>query len=184
MAKTELMVLFKKMQRDDKKDVLKFEYRGGKDSAESEEPKKINIPQSVYALVGEMVNIEVEGCKSGPITAELQKANKDSKKVVLDLALRGDSEEKALDLYRKAGQNVKLFIEPSQSSLLENESKPKNDHEGIEYAVALDGSVDLKKEEALPEVAAVVEDVKEEDWDEEEADNVDADQLDDDELPF
>jgi len=139
--KTELMVLFKKMQRDDKKDVLKFEYRGNK------EEEKINIPQSVYALVGEMVNIEVEGCKCGPLTAELQKANKDSKKVVLDLALKGDSEEKALDLYRKAGQNVKLFIEPSQSSLLESENKPKNDHEGIEYSVDLSGNVAVKDKE-------------------------------------
>ncbi|WP_100373093.1 hypothetical protein [Bacillus sp. FJAT-45037] len=190
MAKTELMVLFKRMQRDDKKDVLKFEYRGNDDD------EKIKVPQSIYEMVGEMVNIEVEGAKSGPITAELQKANKDSKKVVLDLALRGDSEEKALDLYRKAGQNVKLFIEPSQSSLIEEE-KPKNDHAGIEYAVDVTtGNVlsynERKKKEQEAAAAEPVEAEKEEvdlseTNDDEFGDDLEDDDLkpvDDDELPF
>jgi hypothetical protein len=154
MAKTELMVLFKKMQRDDKKDVLKFEYRG------NEEDDRIKVPGSIYELVGEMVNIEVEGAKCGPITAELQKANKDSKKVVLDLSLRGDSEEKAVDLYRKAGQNVKLFIEPSQASLEDFSQEEQGDpHEGIEYSVDIAGSVEVKKEEdPEPETVAAAED--------------------------
>lgn len=142
-----LMVLFKKMQRDDKKDVLKFEYRGGKDDPKDEKgnPKKITLPQSVYAMVGEMVNIEIEGTGCGPVTAELSKANKDSKKVTLDLNLKGDSEDKALELYRKAGQNVTLTIEPSQASLLDEEQA--DPHEGIEYAVDMaDGSVTVKNE--------------------------------------
>jgi hypothetical protein len=179
MAKTELMVLFKKMQRDDKKDVLKFEYRG------KEDDERINIPQSVYGLVGEMVNIEVEGCNCGPITAELAKANKDSKKVVLDLSLRGDSGEKAIDLYRKAGQDVKLSIEPSQASLVEDE--PKNDHEGVEYAVDVTTGNVLsfnERKKAEEEAAAATEETPEEEWDEEEAKKVDPDQLEDDELPF
>ncbi|GAF63607.1 hypothetical protein BTS2_0498 [Bacillus sp. TS-2] len=140
MSKQTLNVLFKKMQRDDKKDVLKFEFKGKEDDPKDENgnPKKITLPQAVYSLVGEMVNIEVEGCDCGPITAELAKANKDSKKVVLDLNLKGDSSEKAIALYRKAGQNVTLHIEPSQSSLLEGEEK-QDDHEGIKYEVDLAG---------------------------------------------
>ncbi|MET3507051.1 hypothetical protein [Halalkalibacter oceani] len=180
MQKTELSVLFKKMQRDDKKDVLKFEYRGSEDDPvdDNGNPTKIILPQNVYALVGEMVNIEVAGCECGPVTAELSKANKDSKKVVLDLNLKGDSSDKAIDLYRKAGQNVTLTIEPAQASLLEDEEAKKNDHEGIEYAVDLGGNVteikDKKKEKEVEEketVAAAAEETK-------------VDVPNDDELPF
>jgi hypothetical protein len=163
------------------KDVLKFEYRGNEDE------ERIKVPGSIYEMVGEMVNIEIEGSKCGPITAELTKANKDSKKVVLDLSLRGDSEEKAVDLYRKAGQNVKLTIEPSQSSLIENEDKPKDDHEGIEYAVDVTSGNVLsfnERKKAEEEAAATIEAAPEEEWDEEETEKVDPDQLEDDELPF
>ena len=151
MPKTELNILFKKMQRDDKKDVLKFEYKS------KDKDEKIKIPQSIYDMVGEMVNIEIEGSKCGPVTAELAKANKDGKKVVLDLSLKGDSADKAVDIFLKAGTNVKLFIEPSQASLIEEEHE--DPHEGIEYAVALDGTVDVNKKEELQEVAATVEEV-------------------------
>lgn len=149
MQRTKLNVLFKKMQRDDKKDVLKFEYKGSPDDPRDEKgnPTKITLPQTVYAMVGEMVNIEIEGVDCGPVTAELSKANKDSKKVVLDLNLKGDSSDKAVDLYRVAGQNVKLIIEPSQSSLIDDDEQYFNDHEGLEYTVDLGGSVNVVKNE-------------------------------------
>lgn len=141
MARTELNVLFKKMQRDDKKDVLKFEYKN------KDEDEKIKLPQAIYSLVGEMVNIEVEGC-NGPVTAELKNANADSKKIVLDLALRGDSANKAVDIFLKAGTDVKIYIEPSQSSLEDFNEDQEDPHEGIEYDVDLAGGVEVKNEEA------------------------------------
>lgn len=141
MAKTELNVLFKKMQRDDKKDVLKFEYKNKDDD------EKIKLPQAIYELVGEMVNIELEGVECDPVSAELKSANADGKKIVLDLSLRGDSANKAADLFLKAGTDVKLFIEPSQTSLEDFNNQKEDPHEGLEYNVDLAGSVDVKKED-------------------------------------
>ncbi|MDV2683757.1 hypothetical protein RYX56_05470 [Alkalihalophilus lindianensis] len=189
MSKQTLNVLFKKMQRDDKKDVLKFEIR----SKSKEE--KVKSPQAIQEMVGEMVNIEIEGTKCGPVSAELAKANNDGKKVVLDLNLKGDNADKAAGIFLMAGSDVTLHIEPAQTSLLEE--KPKNDHEGVEYAVDVTtGSVlsynERMKKEQEGAASDPVEEEKEEveiseNDDEEFGDDLEEDDLkpvDDDELPF
>lgn len=154
MAKVELNVLFKKMQRDDKKEVLKFEVKGDTEQKTA----------MLYELAGNIVNFEIDGCEAGMITAEFAKINRDSKKTVLDFNLKGDSEEKALKLYEFAGHNVTLMVEPSQMSLEdfyeETDQDPDEDpHEGIDYTVDVttgtvnsveskdDGMFDVKDEE-------------------------------------
>lgn len=139
MSKTKLNVLFKKMQRDDKKDLLKFEYTVSDDN-------KNEDPKILYTLAGELINFEIQGCEAGPLTAEFSNVNKDSKKISCDFVLKGDSEVKALELYKFAGKSVTLLIEPSQSSLVDNESD-FDDHEGLEYTVDLGGSVNVVKNE-------------------------------------
>ncbi|RSL32654.1 hypothetical protein D7Z54_14480 [Salibacterium salarium] len=147
MAQTELNVLFKKQQKDDKKEVLKFEIKGDED----------NVSLALYEMAGEIVNFELDGCDTGAITAEFAKINRDSKKTVLDFTLKGDSEEKALSLYKFAGHNILMYIEPSQMSLEDfnddggGEYNPEDDHEGIEYTVNLDGTTDLKDDNTKEE---------------------------------
>lgn len=134
MTKTTLNVLFKKIQKDDKKEVLKFEYKG-KDKEESD--KGVQAPVSLYGLSGEMVNLKVG--ETSWVTAEFSSLNKDSKKVTLDFALKGDSEDKALELYKVAGYNVQITIEPSQADLTEElpAAKDEKPHQGIDYEVDL-----------------------------------------------
>ncbi|MDT2261628.1 hypothetical protein P7H06_21965 [Paenibacillus larvae] len=52
-------------------------------------------------------------------TAEFMNINVIAKKTVMKLALKGDSEEKALELYKRAGRNVLLMLKPSQMSIEE-----------------------------------------------------------------
>lgn len=154
MAKTELNVLFKKMQRDDKKEVLKFEIKGDSEQAS-------NV---LYELAGDIVNFEIVGCDTGPVTAEFAKINRDSKKTVLDFSLKGDREEKALMIYKYAGHNVTLIIEPSQMSLEDfhdednSEKEEPNDHEGVEYSVNLGGSVQVNESDTDHKDAAAAGD--------------------------
>ncbi|MBP3952808.1 hypothetical protein [Bacillus suaedae] len=73
---------------------------------------------------------------------------------------------------------MKLIIEPSQSSLLEE--KPKDNHEGIEYTVDVTSGVEVKKKEetADPETEDMLAAARETD---EEMD--DESMWDDDDLP-
>ncbi|MFD2705473.1 hypothetical protein [Salibacterium lacus] len=144
MSKIELNVLFKKQQKDDKKEVLKFE-----DKSDGE-----NVSLELYEMAGEIVNFELQGSEIGPITAEFAKINKDNKKTVLDFTLKGDSENKALSLYEFAGQYIMMTIEPSQMSLEdfnegdsgEEGDEPADDHESMEYTVNLDGTADVSQD--------------------------------------
>ncbi|MDT2269150.1 hypothetical protein [Paenibacillus larvae] len=46
------------------------------------------------------------------ILAEFMNIQRDSKKTVMKLALKGDSEEEAIELYKRAGRNVLLMLKP------------------------------------------------------------------------
>lgn len=114
-------------QKDDKKEVLKFEIKGNDDE---------NASNSLHPLAGSIIVFNIEGCKAGETTAEFMNIQRDSKKTSMKFAIKGDSEEKAQELYKFAGRNVKLSVQPSQMSLDEfNEG-----HEGIEYKVNQDGT--------------------------------------------
>ncbi|MFS0822151.1 hypothetical protein [Bacillus sp. 1P02SD] len=132
MAKTELNVFFKMQQKDDKKEVLKFEIKG--DDAE-------NASNELYQLAGSIVVFDIEGCAAGETTAEFMNIQRDSKKTTMKFAIKGDSEKKAQELYKFAGRNVKLSVQPSQMSI--EEFYEQNDHEGIEYNVDGNGNVSV-----------------------------------------
>lgn len=126
MAKVELNVLFKKIQKDDKKEVLEFHVLGDETPHNSE-------------LIGMAGTIVIIGIGDVKLSAECKSVQRDSKKVVLKFEAKGDSEEKTIKLYPKAGFNVKLSLEQSQMSIEEFEEE----HEGIEYNVNGDGSVSV-----------------------------------------
>lgn len=123
--KVELNVLFKKMQRDDKKEVLEFHVMDD----------KIEIPNSLLMLAGNMAMLNITSSNAGALPAEFKSIQRDSKKVVLKFEVKGDSQDQLIKMYPFAGNNVNLVVEESQMSLEEFE-----EHEGIEYNVDRDGS--------------------------------------------
>lgn len=100
-------VLFKLMQKDDKKDVLKFELMGENKGAKSK----------LIDLAGEVIIFSIEGCDAGEVTAEFKDLTSNDKKTTVKLLLKGDSEDKATKLYPFAGKNVALTITGSQMTL-------------------------------------------------------------------
>jgi len=147
MVKTELNVFFKMQQKDDKKEILKFEIKGN----DSE-----NSANALYPLAGSIIVFAIEGCKAGETTAEFMNIQRDSKKTAMKFAIKGDSEEKAQELYKFAGCNVKLSVQPSQMSL---EEFYDDDHEGIEYQVHQDGTTSVTPNQmSLEDVTEVSED--------------------------
>jgi hypothetical protein len=134
MAKTELNVFFKMQQKDDKKEVLKFEIKGNEDDKTND----------LYDLAGSIIVFDIEGCEAGETTAEFMNIQRDSKKTAMKFAIKGDSEDKAQELYKYAGRNVKLSVQPSQMSI---EEFYEDDHEGLEYSVNGDGVIDVSDDQ-------------------------------------
>lgn len=141
--KTTLNVLFKKMQKDDKKEVLVFQVNGD----------ELPHAQSLVELAGGIVVMDIDGCEAGEIMAEFASLQRDSKKTALKFHIKGDSEEKAIPLYRFAGRNVALNLQASQMSI--DDYYGDETHEGIEYSVNPDGTVDVDPNQlTMDEVAA------------------------------
>jgi hypothetical protein len=141
--KTELNVFFKMQQKDDKKEILKFEIKGNDGE---------NAANELYNLAGSIIVFEIEGCAAGETTAEFMNIQRDSKKTVMKFAIKGDSEEKAQELYKFAGRNVKMTVQPSQMSI---EEFYEDDHDGLEYTVNADGTVDVDTDQlSMDDVAA------------------------------
>lgn len=129
MKKIELHVLFKKIQKDDKKEVLEFHILS------DEIPHKSEL----ISMAGGIAIVEVEGTEK--LTAEFKSIQKDSKKAALKFEAKGDNNEKIVQLYRLAGSNVKLTLEESQMSI--DEFYDEEQHEGIEYNLDQSGTVEI-----------------------------------------
>lgn len=127
MSKIELSVLFKKIQKDDKKEVLEFHVQGD----------ELNHSDELVQLAGNIAILEVKNSEAGKLPTEFTSIQRDSKKTVLKFNVRGDSDKQVIKLYPFAGRNVTLFLEASQMSLEEFEEH----HEGVEYSVNGDGTV-------------------------------------------
>lgn len=134
MSKTQLNVFFKMQQKDDKKEVLKFEIKGQEEGDES--------TTALYALAGSIILFEIEGCAAGETSAEFMNIQRDSKKTSMKFAIKGDSERKAQELYKYAGRNVNLSLQASQMSIEEF----YEDHEGLEYQVDENGNVEVSED--------------------------------------
>ncbi|GKV66712.1 MULTISPECIES: hypothetical protein [unclassified Sporosarcina] len=129
MKKIELHVLFKKIQKDDKKEVLEFHILS------DEIPHKSEL----IGMAGGIAILEVEGTEK--LTAEFKSIQKDSKKAALKFEAKGDNNEKIVQLYRLAGSNVKLNLEESQMSI--DEFYDEDEHEGLEYNLDKNGTVEV-----------------------------------------
>lgn len=165
MSKIELNVFFKMQQKDDKKEILKFEIKGNDGE---------NLANELYPLAGSIIVFNIEGCAAGETTAEFMNIQRDSKKTQMKFAIKGDSEEKAQELYKFAGRNVKLTVQPSQLSI--EEFYDEDEHEGVSYTVNQDGTADVKPDQLTLDD---VEDIDDEDPFASAADN---DDLNDDDL--
>jgi len=147
--KTTMNVLFKSMQKDDKKEMLKFEIKGTEDAGEEME---------LFELSGSIVvlSLKVGGDDvCGDVSAEFISMQRDSKKTVMKFGIKGDREGKAQKLYEFAGRNVELGVAPSQMSI-EEFNEPR---EGVRGKINPDGTVDVedKNQVTIDEVAAAAE---------------------------
>lgn len=167
----QLNVLFKSMQKDDKKEVLKFEIKGNEDGVAEE---------GLFKLSGSIVvlSMKVGGDDvCGELTAEFISMQRDSKKTVMKFGIKGDSDEKAQKLYKFAGRNVELSVKPSQMTV--EEFYDEAAHEGIEYTVNGDGTVSVDTDQLS------IDDINEEVADAAEEEEDDKPQMPDDEdLPY
>lgn len=131
MTNTKLNVLFKKMQKDDKKEVLEFHVQGN----------ELPNTQELVGLAGSIVILNVEESNAGTFNAEFVSVQKDSKKTTLKFNIKGDSDDKVIKLYPHAGRSVTLFMEPSQMSV--DDFYEEDEHEGIEYQIGKDGTASV-----------------------------------------
>jgi hypothetical protein len=141
MAQTKLNVLFKKIQKDDKKEVLEFHVQGD----------ELPHSQELVQMAGSIVVLDVENSKAGKLNAEFKSIQRDSKKTTLKFNVKGDSEEKVIQLYPYAGRGVTLLMTPSQMSI--EEFNDEEHREGIQYKVDKDGSAHVNPDQmSLEEV--------------------------------
>ncbi|PEF72079.1 hypothetical protein CON94_28355 [Bacillus pseudomycoides] len=130
MTKVKLNVLFKKMQKDDKKEVLMFHVLSD----------ELPHADELLKMPGTIVHLTVEESEGEPIGAEFVSIQRDSKKTVLKFNVKGDTKDKINKLYPFAGENVSIILEPSQMSIDEFYEEP---HEGVDYKVNPDGTTEV-----------------------------------------
>jgi hypothetical protein len=139
-----LNVLFKKMQKDDKKEVLMFHVVSD----------ELPHAEALLKMPGTIVLLKVEESGVEAIGSEFVSIQRDNKKTVLKFNIKRDPEGKVNKLYPHAGANVSLILEPSQMSI---EEFYDDDHEGIEYSVDGNGNV------SVPEGQLSLDEVEKED---------------------
>ncbi|PER10982.1 hypothetical protein [Bacillus cereus] len=130
MTKIKLNVLFKKMQKDDKKEVLMFHVLSD----------ELPHADDLLKMPGTIVYLTVEKSEVEPIGAEFANIQRDSKKTAIKLNVKSDAKGIVNQLYPFAGGNVDIILEPSQMSIDEFYEEP---HEGVEYSVNRDGTTDV-----------------------------------------
>jgi hypothetical protein len=133
MSKVELNVLFKKVQKDDKKEVLLFHVQGDE------------LPQAdeLLKMPGSIAMITVEESQAGELGAEFVSIQRDDKKTVLKFHVKRDTEGKVNKFYPFAGSNVTITLQQSQMSIEEF----YEDNPGIEYQVDENGNVEVPKDQ-------------------------------------
>ncbi|CAM5212096.1 hypothetical protein [Lysinibacillus sphaericus] len=128
----QINVLFKKMQKDDKKEVLMFHIL-------SDETKHA---ADLLRLTGKITILTISD-DEGPyesIQAEFVNLQRDNKKTVLKFNVATEDVDRVNAIYPAAGTNISLLIQPQQMSIDDLE----DEHEGVPYNVGLDGTVEVK----------------------------------------
>lgn len=127
-------VLFKKMQKDDKKEILMFHILTD-ESKHAAQLLKLTGKMTILTLSDDEGEYE-------PIQAEFVNLQRDNKKTVLKFNVATEDEDRVNALYPAAGTHVKLLIQPQQMSI---DDVPIND--GVKYEVNSDGVVDVQIED-------------------------------------
>jgi hypothetical protein len=143
MSTIKLNVLFKKMQKDDKKEVLMFHVVSD----------ELPHADDLLKMPGSIVLLTVEESEVESIGAEFVSIQRDNKKTVLKMNIKRDTEGKVNYLYPHAGNNVSLILQPSQMTI--DEFYKEDDHEGIKYSVDGNGNV------SVPEGQMTIDDEEE-----------------------
>ncbi|PEM36738.1 hypothetical protein COF81_08135 [Bacillus pseudomycoides] len=130
MTNVKLNVLFKKMQKDDKKEVLMFHVVSD----------ELPHADELLKMPGTIVHLTVEESEAETIGAEFVSIKRDNKKTVLNFNVKRDTKDKINKLYPFAGENVVITLEPSQMSIEDFYEEP---HEGVEYNVNSDGTTEV-----------------------------------------
>ncbi|MEA0556491.1 hypothetical protein UOV92_23605, partial [Lysinibacillus irui] len=117
----QINVLFKKMQKDDKKEVLMFHIL-------SDETKHA---ADLLRLTGKMTILTISDDEGPyePIQAEFVNLQRDNKKTVLKFNVATEDVDRVNAIYPAAGTNISLLIQPQQMSIDDLE----DEHEGISY---------------------------------------------------
>ncbi|MGM0973386.1 MAG: hypothetical protein ACQEW2_10965 [Bacillota bacterium] len=149
MSNIKLNVLFKKMQKDDKKEVLMFHVLSD----------ELPHADELLKMPGSIAILNVEESEAGEVGAEFVSIQRDNKKTVLKFNVKRDGEGKINKLYPHAGSNVSLTLKPSQMTI---DEFYEDDHEGIEYSVdgngnvsVTDGQLSIQEEEEQPKIQRV-----------------------------
>lgn len=135
----QINVLFKKMQKDDKKEVLMFHIL-------SDETKHA---ADLLRLTGKMTILTISDDEGPyePIQAEFVNLQRDNKKTVLKFNVATEDVDRVNAIYPAAGTNISLLIQPQQMSIDDLE----DEHEGIPYEVDSDGTVKVDSSQGLEE---------------------------------
>lgn len=130
----QINVLFKKMQKDDKKEILMFHIL-------SDETK---YAADLLRLTGKMtiLTVTADNTEYEPIQAEFVNLQRDNKKTVLKFNVATEDEDRVNALYPAAGTNIDLLIQPQQMTI---DDVPVDD--GLQYEVDTDGTVNVQTEE-------------------------------------
>jgi hypothetical protein len=127
-------VLFKKMQKDDKKEVLMFHVLSD----------ELPHADELLKMPGTIAVLTVEGNDIEPVGAEFASIQRDNKKTALKFNVKRDGEGKINKLYPYAGSNVSITLQPSQMSI---DEFYEEEHEGIEYSVNESGEVEVNPDQ-------------------------------------
>jgi hypothetical protein len=149
MSQAKLHVLFKKIQKDDKKEVLEFHVQG------DELPHSDELVQ----MAGSIVVLNVTNSEAGELNVEFKSIQRDSKKTTLKFNIKGDS--KVIQLYPHAGRTVEITMAPSQMSV--DDFYDGEEHEGVEYKVKPDGTAEVVPNQIT--IDEVMEETKQEEAD-------------------
>ncbi len=111
----QINVLFKKMQKDDKKEVLMFHIL-------SDETKHA---ADLLRLTGKMTILTISDDEGPyePIQAEFVNLQRDNKKTVLKFNVATEDVDRVNAIYPAAGTNISLLIQPQQMSIDELENQ-------------------------------------------------------------
>lgn len=105
MPTIKLDVLFKKHQKDDKKEVLEMHILDDGIKNEGE----------LLAMAGKMVVLQVNDIQEIPV--EFKGHQKDSKKTVMKFQVRGNFEEATTQIYLASGKHATVYLAESQLSI-------------------------------------------------------------------